>query len=208
MITDARYDHRDEHLESREWYKGMSEPKFQHSLAELGNSLSGNFVYPVNKRRTRNNVDKIREAEARLDAFWRAVDADMASAKAVSPYVAKVLSQRVLQRTPEYVKPSQAQPLTSTANAEHLLKPLSDLYFEREVLSERTTVSTGLDQHKSKVKTRGITASCEDIALNEPEIRSEEEDVQPTFALDKRTLKVFKTLSFVANETSQPGEVL
>lgn len=39
-------------------------------LADLGTPSGWTFFYPVDKRRTKENVEAMRRGEAHLDAFW------------------------------------------------------------------------------------------------------------------------------------------
>ena len=75
----------------------------------------------------------MREAEENLDLFWRAVDRELTSKSAISPRLRQLLSQRVLQRTREWVEQVKvARPETSAADLDVLTKPLSELHLQLE----------------------------------------------------------------------------
>ena len=80
------------------------EAKKPISLAELGRPSQGFFHYPIDKSRTRDNIEAMRKAEYNLDAFWHYIDTETARK---DPDLhgfrmpASVRGGRQLQRTPE-----------------------------------------------------------------------------------------------------------
>lgn len=177
----------------------------------LGDVSTGRFEYPIDKRRTRENVDKLRESEARLDAFWVSVDelvrANAGNLEGLA--VRRLLSQpRILQRTPEWIEPVRDSKRIKTAkttdqDVEHLYKPLSALYFGVSNPEGPDTPSA-----KTKTKTRGtaevsLTATAADDPPEDPSAL----DSQPTIAVNARALKVFRTLFFNPSPTATPGEI-
>jgi hypothetical protein len=113
----------------------------------------------------------------------------------------------VLQRTPEWVEPmKEPKPEISAADIGTLAKPLSMLHFQLEQSTEGTVNEEKLPAPKAKVKTRGVAQPVE--AVPEPELLNRHKpDAQPTFAVDKRALKVFKTIFFTPSTSSQLGEI-
>ena len=181
--------------------------KFGGSITSLGTPSGGRFYYPVEKRRTRENTEAMMQAEENLDAFWRAVDRELMSKSSISPRLQKLLSQRVLQRTPEWVEPAKSpKPGTAAPDISILSKPLSELHFQLEQSTERTINRERLLAPKTKVKTRGAAQLVETTSETEP-LDRHRPDTQPTFAVDNRALKTFKTLFFTPSTSSQPGEV-
>ncbi|POS75154.1 hypothetical protein DHEL01_v206455 [Diaporthe helianthi] len=180
-------------------------------VVHLGRPSGGRFDYPVDKRRTLQNVDKMRQAEANLDAFWETIDTIMKKrgTRVEGTAVEKLLSQgRVLQRTPEWVEPPKAEhSAVSKAMPEAevdvlLTRPFSTLYFGTE--SSKPVLHS---QTSKKVKTHGTpnaTSSQDEEQGNQADTIS---DQQPTFEVDARAFKTFRTLFHNPNVTSTPGEV-
>ncbi|KAH8669437.1 hypothetical protein BGZ61DRAFT_509468 [Ilyonectria robusta] len=80
--------------------------------ARFGEPLSGRFTYPIDKRRTKENVETLRRAERNLDVFWASVDRLLHAklGKLQASAVQGLFSQaRLLQRTPEWVEPLAGQ---------------------------------------------------------------------------------------------------
>ncbi|GIJ99507.1 hypothetical protein Aspvir_001639 [Aspergillus viridinutans] len=175
------------------------------SLAKLGSPEDGRFHYPAEKRRTRENVELMRSAERNLDTFWRAVDSIVPVTRGMTRRnaVYKVLTRvsGSLQRTPAWVEPEK-QP----AKVKNLEKSLADLQFELVQRTEKTIEPAPAHPPKKKVKSQG-KPSVSDKTV-ERELPAENwYDVQPTFKVDKRSLKVFSTLFFQPSQTAQPGEI-
>jgi hypothetical protein len=172
------------------------------------------FGYPVWKRRTKENTDIMRQSEANLDAFWSQVDKLMfkKAGDLTGTAVRKLLTQpRILQRTAQWsepvkpnVKPSSRHG-PSEDSATSLIKPLSEIYFDHESCTSRKTASSTAPRPKSKVKTRGASES--NRSSHTAEAEPNPADPQPTFAVDSRALKVFRTVFFMPSLTAVPGEV-
>ncbi|KAK4140966.1 uncharacterized protein C8A04DRAFT_31512 [Dichotomopilus funicola] len=178
------------------------------------------FFYPVEKRRTKETVDALRQAEANLDAFWGKIDIFLnAKAGDISrSALRKLLSRgRTLQRAPGWVAPAVPDKTKTSKSApvsidnDSIYRPLSTLYFELEN-PPRSTSAPAASQSKTKGKTRGtasqnpppsVEARLNTLTLNPDNLL----DAQPTFAVDARALKVFRALFFSPAVTSTPGEV-
>ena len=107
--------------------------------------------------------------------------------------------------------PQPRKPLTPQEEQE-LLKPLAEIYFDREQRTERTIGKNKVvvPPPKPKTKTKGTTRPVEaapvrgTLPVNPPEKASTEK-----FAVDKRALKVFKTLFHTPGvKGGQPCEVV
>jgi hypothetical protein len=89
-----------------------------------------------------------------------------------------------------------------------IYKPLSTLYFE---LGASPASSVAAQQPKAKVKTRGAATASEPQPTQPQQLADAVTNLtlgqQPTFFVDSRALKVFRTLFFHAAVTSTPGEV-
>lgn len=196
-----------DYLKTQKLIEAYVRTKFGGSITSLGTPSGGRFYYPVEKRRTRENTEAMMQAEENLDAFWRAVDRELMSKSSISSRLQKLLSQRVLQRTPEWIEPAKVpKPGTAAPDISILRKPLSELYFQLEQSTERTINREKLSAPKAKVKTRGAAQSVETTPETEP-LDRHRPDTQPTFTVDNRALKTFKTLFFTPSTSSQPGEV-
>ncbi|EKG20875.1 hypothetical protein MPH_01739 [Macrophomina phaseolina MS6] len=179
-------------------------------MANLGDPSDKKFSYPVDKRRTRENVEAMRRAEQHLDLFWSKLDQHMLGKNRSldNTAVRQLLSQpRILQRTPEWVEPVKASQ-KSVADVDSLCKPLSELYFDLERRTEHTIDRSGASAPRTKEKTRASAQTSAELAA--PPVDPLEHhlpDKQPTFPVDKRAHKVFSTLFYSPSTSSQPGEV-
>ncbi|THC90947.1 hypothetical protein EYZ11_009597 [Aspergillus tanneri] len=177
-------------------------------LGDLGAVEKRRFYYPVEKRRNRENVELMRSAEANLDAFWLAVDnhipikCGMTRRNATYRTLSRISGK--LQRTPVWLEPDRQPPQIKTSK-----QTLSDHQFELEYRTEKTTELWTLPVPKRKVKARGKLNVSE--TLVEPSLPPQTDcpqiDCQPTFRVDKRSLKVFSTLFFQPSQTALPGEI-
>ncbi|KAJ4390060.1 hypothetical protein N0V93_007533 [Gnomoniopsis smithogilvyi] len=181
------------------------------SIVKLADISGGGFAYPIEKRRTKDNVETMRRSETNLDAFWARMD-ELMHAKAGSldgSATRHLLSQpRTLQRTPEWVEPAKDEKPSATidADVDVLSKPMSALYFDLQ-LSQSGKQDHILTLPRTKTKTRGTAQTTSSTtAANNPEALYSS-DTQPTFPVDARALKVFRTVFFSASSTSTPGEV-
>ncbi|KAI1779421.1 hypothetical protein F4818DRAFT_140310 [Hypoxylon cercidicola] len=204
---------------TRAWAQVHDAFKEQNIVAvrHLGDPSGGKFQYPVGKRQNKANVETLRRSEANLDAFWNAVD-DMLYRKAGSlngTAYKQVLSQpRYLQRTPEWVEPAAKKEEKSNQTHQQnngsyeYVSPSSRLFQGTETTSSARAEVLASGAGKTKVKRRGMlgpeSTSENDIAL--PPAGSVA-DSQPTFKVDARALKVFRTVFFDPAANTSVGEV-
>ena len=211
-FEDAMVRHEDEiqadFAESSKFLAAAIRCTFGGAIPFLGNPTDGKFTYPVHKRRTKGNVDKMREAEHNLDTFWRTVDQELVSKNAISPLLAELLKERFVHRTAEYQEPLK-DAKSSDYTVDDLLMPLSEFYFEQEPPSKKPMSYEAPIPPKIKTKTRGVADPLLKDGPEEDNVlcRPPGEDIQPTFRVDKRAVKTFKTLFFVPSHSAQPGEV-
>ncbi|KAG0303484.1 hypothetical protein BGZ98_006591 [Dissophora globulifera] len=171
------------------------------------------FYYPVEKRRTKENTEAMQKAERNLDAFWGKLDQIMLKTVNNSRdglWTCLLSSDRTLQRTPDWVEPppkSSAKDGKKGVTADDILQ---DLEFRSESTAEKNEPK---QPQKGKVKTRGAAAAADtslakalaqDLKIADTPSKV---DVQPTFMLDKRALKVFSTLFYQPSANAQPGEI-
>lgn len=102
------------------------------------------------------------------------------------------------------MKPSSRYRL-SEDGAVSLIEPLSETYFDLESWTSRKTASSTATTPRSKVKTRGAPES--NRSSHTAEAEANPADPQPTFAVDSRALKVFRTVFFMPSLNAVPGEV-
>lgn len=211
---DAIYD---ELLESRKSWEVLLNATKGHesSLAKLGSPLDNRFCYPVDKRRTRENTEAMRQAEQNLDAFWHKVDERLHNRSGgLRGTVIRqlMLEPRSLHRTPAWAEseppPKAGGKSKPIEQPNDLVKPLSEVYFDLERRTERTKdheIAPRLP--KTKPKTRGeATATPSSL---EPAAADPTTDIQPQpkFQVDAQSLKVFRILFHTPSSSSTPGEI-
>ena len=87
------------------------------SLADLETPSDGRFYYPIEKRRSCGNVQALRQAEHRLDAFWQYVNDYSASNNAdLHDFLDAFFGndERKLQRTPERFEKTESAEIERT----------------------------------------------------------------------------------------------
>ncbi|KAJ5942536.1 hypothetical protein N7516_002704 [Penicillium verrucosum] len=163
------------------------------------------------RRRTKESVAALRNAEAHLDAFWADIDRVMIgfSDKSSRTAVWSLLSQqRILKRTTEWIEPIKP---STAGTADIKGKGAIDTYFAYDptsrVSSNLLTKSLDVTEPRRKVKTRGISQPPVAIAEAETLTRPDTAGREPTLFVDERALKVFQTIFFNPTLTSTPGEV-
>ncbi|KAG0043303.1 hypothetical protein BGZ83_011550 [Gryganskiella cystojenkinii] len=178
---------------------------------ELANSdtSDGRYFYPVDKRRTKETTMAMQEAERNLDKFWEKWDSFLLQKVGVTHqgYMAELLDSHTMKRTADWIEPDvtlRAEDLLKQEEQRELevAKPLSRLFFDREHVTPQSAESDEPKKTK-KVKTRGVPSPAKPAVLSEEQIP----DTRPTFKVDKKALKVFKTLFYIPSSTSQPGEI-
>ncbi|KAF5687759.1 hypothetical protein FCIRC_2199 [Fusarium circinatum] len=154
----------------------------------------------------------MRRAEANLDIVWAKID--QITQKNVTGFentmvYALLSGSRTLRRTPEWVEPiksdSKAESITNRDLWE-LNKPLSKLFLG-EPTQEPKKFKPEV-KSKTKVKTKRDPkelATPEEATPPAVEAEPATEATQPTFAVDAKALKVFRTLFFDPEVTSTPG---
>ncbi|OTA79577.1 hypothetical protein M434DRAFT_402053 [Hypoxylon sp. CO27-5] len=194
------------------WAKMMAAIKDTNltTVAKLGDPSDKKFFYPVEKRRTKENVQALRQAERNLDNVWAAIDkliyAQCGSLEGTA--LRQLLSQsRILQRTPEWIdkEPATTQKketeLGIGSDIYALYKPLSTLYFGLPAEVSKKPK----DGQKVKPKTRGTPQAKDSGPTTAGEAELDNEPV--SIPVDAKSLKVFRTVFFNPEVTSTPGEI-
>lgn len=202
----------------------MSAMKSKAMIAyyKLADPSDMKFFYPTEKRRTKETVEALREAEANLDAFWDKFDKCLSATAGDLSQTAlrNLLSQkRVLQRTPEWTEPApevkaKTKPVMVLSDQDVIYRPLSTIYFDSGASCDARKPEAEA-RPRIKVKARGVaktpsaTGSEQSLQKQQSADRDMGLDVdrRPTFMVDSRALKVFRTLFFHSAVTSTPGEV-
>ncbi|PYI31035.1 hypothetical protein BP00DRAFT_344632 [Aspergillus indologenus CBS 114.80] len=189
--------------------QAVLEPKGASQAAVLGDPSGGKFAYPIERRRTKENVAILRQAEARLDAFWRLIDEALAdSLPGTASYEVLFSQSRSLQRTPEWEEPTpRPRPQPASQSKSDSTNPYTSFLPNWLFTSNADDKSTA-QRPKTKVKTRGTarSASTQDHEAEAP-LETRGAETQPAFSVDARSLKVFRSLFHDPELTSTLGEV-
>jgi hypothetical protein len=206
------------------WFGIRSTMKSKPMLATfaLADPSDKKFHYPAEKRRTKETVEALRQAEANLDAFWEKFDKCLKPGDVKRTALRELLSQnRTLQRTAEWTAPAPtkpSKPAVVSPEDDVIYRPLSTLYFELGA-SSSTTKLDPIAQPKTKVKTRGTPSQQQQPQQQQQQQQQQQladavaaldlDTPQPPapIPVDARALKVFRTLFFHPAVTSTPGEV-
>jgi hypothetical protein len=172
-------------------------------ITQYGMPAGGKFNYPSDKRRTKQNTEKMIEAEKNLDHFWSLYDTRWK----------KLVGKTMDASMGEHVPIHRGQPLERTAP---WVEPAPKTKEDKEVGSSTSFTPLDIPQAayydptkavtKAKLKTKGV-ASKGSISQPFPVAAGEQPDKQPVLKVDKRTLKVFSMLFHIPNVHDQPGEI-
>ncbi|KAH7064346.1 hypothetical protein BKA63DRAFT_586258 [Paraphoma chrysanthemicola] len=181
---------------------------FNRKMFKVGKPTDGKFHYPAEVRRTRETVDAMRSAEAALDAFWKAANAHWLVHAGASPtlLVQHIIGDRVLHRTPPWVNP-KATPRCGTPNGNIADTSILFFGFDHDVSKQITGNFSKLSvSTKEKKKTRGLLAN-EGAVVKDSVVATNIPSSGRSVAIDKRALKVFKSLFHSPHSPDQPGEI-
>ncbi|KAL2752005.1 hypothetical protein ACRALDRAFT_2114393 [Sodiomyces alcalophilus JCM 7366] len=196
------------------WMGPLSQMALKSDFAQLAVPTDGRFRYPAAKKRTKENVEAMRSAEAALDAFWAAFLASYQDT--LNPRLREILVERKPQRTPPWAEMQvpEAQPQGKGAiDPSSLAAPFGGL----NVQDEESKSKTAAAPRPPKVKTRGVpdptktgvetvtTASGNDAAASAAGENSGD-NTAPVLRVDRRALKAFQALFFTPDATRQAGE--
>jgi hypothetical protein len=148
-------------------------------------------------------------AETALDLFWRAANAHWVRYVGTTPtaLVKHIIGDRTLYRTPPWVEPLN-KPLTSISHfdAPAMMHPFFGHNHDvnQQVTGNFNKLSVTV---KEKRKTRGEVDGREEGMAGIAATVDDELTLSPTFKVDKRAHKVFRSLFHSPNSPDQPGEV-
>ncbi|KAF1919321.1 hypothetical protein BDU57DRAFT_491555 [Ampelomyces quisqualis] len=161
------------------------------------------FRYPINKRRTRANVETLRSAEAALDKFWEAADDHFRVHVGKMPceLVQDITGERDLQRTPPWVDPEKKS-----------LHPQVNQYIHVPISNTKHDPSKQITGNFDKLaivtndKTKTHGTACPSFKPPSCVAKGDGEH-QRTYHVDARSHKVFRMLFHAPFSTSPPREV-
>jgi hypothetical protein len=168
-------------------------------ITQYGMPSGGKFTYPSDKRRTKQNTEKMIVAEKNLDHFWSLYDARWK----------RLVGKTINASMGEHVPIHRGQPLERTGPwIEPVQKPEKGEIrpFTPLEIPQATYYNPTILVAKTKLKTKGV-ASKESDSQPSPSAAGEQPDKQPLLKVDKRTLKVFSTVFHIPNTSDQPGEI-
>lgn len=157
------------------------------------------FEYPVDRKRTKQSTEAMRKAEANLDLFWSKFDANWKNYAGrriddCMGYHTPRNKGQEIERTVPWVEPTKEPKVTINSTPKEP-KPWTDTKDE---------IAAVKPKKKTKTKGAGQIIEPEGPASEAPSVQPEK---QPTFKVDKTSLKVFNTLFFTPGRTGGPGEI-
>lgn len=175
--------------------KSLSKPTSKMVIASL---LS--VSYPVDKRRTRDNVETMQKAELALDMVWKAINPELRRREAISARCQEIL-EREPYRTPDWRESSPELPKQPDG-------PDLNARLQSFRIDDQASVFVP-PVRREKAKTRGNAAvgETESSFKSATELESPASNRSSGIEVDAKSLKVFRTMFFVPSTTSQPGEV-
>ena len=194
-------------LKPAEHVESLFQVRFDGTLYELGKPSGTKFHYPAERRRTREMVQKMRQAEQNLDSFWAAYAESLRAAGNVHPCLMELLTCEV-SRTPEYEQPARTSPvLYEQCDTGDVVKSIRELDLERERRTESTVDRKWMPIYQSKAKTHGT--ACPLVTINNDLDNTALDSSIPRsrILVSERALKVFRTIFFDPSRGSHPGEV-
>lgn len=190
-------------------YIDLARPSFdrpEHAeLCEMASPRDGKFDYPVDKRSTRVNVNKMRSAEAALDKLWGATNAHWLRMAGCTPIglIRETIGKRALYRTPAWVEPpNPAKTINSLSKGTTPVLPFSGHIHD---ISKETTGSfrKSFVASKAKEKTHEAVEVSPERATTVPT-----EGAHTAYIIDKRSFRVFRNMFRSPDSPDQPGQVI
>lgn len=183
-------------------------------MSGLGDCASplGDFAYPYHRKPTRQNIELMRKAEAKIDAFWAHVDAEFFKSDKTANTTQRprgfAVNPRALQRTLPWWEPnpqssgSQKSPVATelTANVEY--KP------SWSIPTDGTAPARAEQTSKAKRKTTGAADPAKEPHSSKA-TSSEQPTTRPSqiFNLHQRAYKIVTALFPTAIHDRQIGKI-
>lgn len=199
-----------------EEYESDSEPSWAFVLdrlslyevtvvEELVEPFKRGFSYPIEKRRTKDNVDALRRAEQNLDRMWEYIDQQLGDLSGTATGRCLV-DKRPLNRTPPWVEPVPNEKTKAAVpdSVSVFSDPFSSLLVGESIPSKTAFDSIPL---RNKTKTKGTPNPPQVLARDPPAPAMPDARLAPSISVDHRALKVFRVLFYNPDRTSTPGGV-
>ncbi|KAI1320307.1 hypothetical protein F5Y16DRAFT_414012 [Xylariaceae sp. FL0255] len=179
----------------------------------IGNPENKRFHYPIEKPRTKANVEALRKAEQNLDSFWAAVDAFVYSRCGITPTTAqrRLLSQKEsLMRTPEWKDPGPSakrsgKEMVLSSIVKETYKPYSVISFGEPIESHGAPItSTSIEKMKTKLATTSLNIPTD---ITPPLDTDATTSTELSIQVDQRSLKVFRIMFYHESIRGSPGSV-
>ncbi|KAL8735790.1 MAG: hypothetical protein Q9166_000654 [cf. Caloplaca sp. 2 TL-2023] len=142
------------------------------------------FAYPVEKKRTLQQVEQMRQAEAKLDTFWEQVDKKKlmsCTGKTLLQWMGNRLTTRNIYRTQPWQPDTEK--VIGSAPPKIIFQPFPD--------SSSTTIKELVPELRKKSKTKGQTSLTTE-PTQPATVPQDTKQTIPTFSLPN---KVYKTMS-------------
>jgi len=175
------------------------------TLGKVGCPSNEKFFYPSDKRLCKSNAEDMRKSEQNLDLFWHELERqyEEKNGAGLQKAFGDLFTFNELERTPEWMEcpeetSEKCEAQEATTQIDELLKPTSELQFEREKPSTEYTL--GIDAYLIKVR---------DV-LPEPnygQLLDAKGGIQPRFRLDSRAFRVTRALFYKPSDFDGPGEI-
>jgi hypothetical protein len=197
-------------------------PRKLADVSKVVDPFTRKFSYPIEKRRTKENVATLREAEQNLDDFWKYIE-DQTGGLLDTATGRLLMEKRPLHRTPPWVEPPSAgkaeavvsNPVAAldpaaapapvaTPNPLAAPNPFSPLHVGE---SKPSKAALDVIPLRNKTKTRGAPNPLAIPGLDPPAPAMPDARPAPLVPIDHRALKVFRVLFYNPDRTTTPGEV-
>lgn len=176
-------------------------------VAEEGNPSLRFFYYPTDKRRTRQTVEDMRQAENRLDTFWNKVDQHFVSHTRGWSLSQALPEHRELYRTPAWVEELvESRTESGSDHPEPSDWPARPIPLNTDPVAHGPRPDLDILPLRTKIKTRGVSRA-ELPQIDSGQSTDTEPDARPRIVVGKRAFKVFSAIFHLPSQSDQPGEI-
>ncbi|KAJ6198353.1 hypothetical protein J3E72DRAFT_374361 [Bipolaris maydis] len=189
------------HAHRNGFYEWLDHLDHGYMPVHLINPFRGKLDYPAYKARNPKTVRAMREAEDNLDKFWAYVDNSYKRKTGISQHevIRKCIAEGgPMQRTPAWEDHVKSKSIQSE-QLESIYQPFSGFSHNRDMQITGAFDRLAVVGEKIKAKTKGSPESVMGVDVPQTHMcgTDDEENVPQVFMLDKRALKVMKTLFHV-----------